>query len=62
MDHSGNKMSGYDRKKYVSKILYMYILGYEPDFGYIEAVRLLSSKNFSEKQIVRYPPLFSLNF
>lgn len=46
------KLDGYSRKKYVAKILYMYILGYEIDFGYIEAVRLLSSKKFSEKQIV----------
>lgn len=46
-------MDGYTRKKYVAKILYMYVLGYEPDFGYTEALRLLSSKKFSEKQMVR---------
>lgn len=45
-------MDGYGRKKYVAKILYMYVLGYEPDFGYTEALRLLSSKKFSEKQMV----------
>jgi hypothetical protein len=44
-------MSGYDRKKYVCKILYMYLLGYEPDFGYSEALNLLSSNKHSEKQI-----------
>lgn len=46
-------MDGYNRKKCVAKILYMYVLGYEPDFGYAEALRLLSSKKFSEKQMVR---------
>lgn len=46
-------MDGYTRKKCVAKILYMYVLGYEPDFGYAEALRLLSSKKFSEKQMVR---------
>jgi AP-2 complex subunit alpha len=45
-------LSGYERKKYVSKILYMYLLGYEPDFGYSEALNLLSSNKYSEKQIV----------
>lgn len=46
-------MDGYNRKKCVAKILYMYLLGYEPDFGYAEALRLLSSRKFSEKQMVR---------
>ena len=46
-------MDGYNRKKCVAKILYMYVLGYEPDFGYAEALRLLSSRKFSEKQMVR---------
>lgn len=46
-------MDGYQRKKCVAKILYMYVLGYEPDFGYAEALRLLSSRKFSEKQMVR---------
>ncbi len=43
---------GYDKKKYVAKILYMYMLGYELDFGYMEAVALLSSNKFQEKLIV----------
>jgi hypothetical protein len=52
-EQSSQKLDGYNRKKYVSKLLYMYLLGYEPDFGYMEAVRLLSGKRFTEKQIVR---------
>ncbi|KAJ3431183.1 ap-2 complex subunit alpha [Anaeramoeba flamelloides] len=45
------KMSGYDRKKYVAKLLYTYMIGYDIDFGHIEAVELLHSKKYSEKQI-----------
>jgi AP-2 complex subunit alpha len=46
-------MKGYDRKKYVSKLLYIQMLGYNFDFGHMEAVSLLSSVKYSEKQIVR---------
>lgn len=46
-------MTGYDRRKYVAKIIYMYMLGYEIDFGYMEAVTLLSSNKFQEKLIVK---------
>lgn len=44
-------MTGYDRKKYVAKLLYMYMLGYNIDFGHIEAVNLLSSDIYSEKHL-----------
>jgi len=44
-------VDGYDRRKYVSKILYMYLLGYDIDFGYLEAINLLSSLKFQEKLI-----------
>jgi AP-2 complex subunit alpha len=46
------KLDGYQKKKYVAKLLYMYILGYEIDFGHMEAVNLLSSQKYSEKQLV----------
>jgi len=42
-------ISGYDKKKYVWKLLYSYMLGYEIDFGHIQAVELCSSTKFSEK-------------
>ena len=45
------KLSGYERKKYVCKLLYMYILGWNVDFGHLEAITLLSSSKYSEKQI-----------
>ncbi len=46
-------IDGYDRRKYVSKLTYMYLLGYDIDFGYLEAVNLMSSLKFQEKLIVR---------
>ncbi len=49
---SGN-LDGYQKKKYVAKLLYIYILGYTIDFGHVEAVGLITSSKFQEKQIVR---------
>lgn len=45
------KMTSYDKKKYVSKLLYIYIMGYDLDFGHLEAVNLISGTKFSEKQV-----------
>jgi AP-2 complex subunit alpha len=45
------EMNGYDRKKYICKLLYMFMLGYEIDFGHMEAIRLLSGTKYSEKHI-----------
>lgn len=44
-------LSGYNKKKYVCKLLYVYILGWNVDFGHLEAVNLISSNKFSEKQV-----------
>ncbi|KAI9499694.1 adaptin N terminal region-domain-containing protein [Zychaea mexicana] len=44
-------LNGYQKKKYVCKLLYMYILGWDIDFGHLEAVNLISSTKYSEKQI-----------
>lgn len=44
-------LSGYDKKKYVCKLLYIYILGWNVDFGHLEAVNLISASKYSEKQI-----------
>jgi len=46
-----SNMNGYNRKKYVWKILYMFMLGYEIDFGHMEAVNLISSPRYSEKSV-----------
>ncbi|KAI9719701.1 MAG: hypothetical protein M1828_006134 [Chrysothrix sp. TS-e1954] len=45
------KLNSYDKKKYVCKLLYVYILGWNLDFGHLEAVNLISGSKFSEKQI-----------
>ena len=45
-------MTGYDKKKYVAKIIFTYILGYQVDVGHMEAVNLIASPVYSEKQIV----------
>lgn len=42
-------MSPYDRKKYVWKLIYAHILGYNIDFGHSEAVSLINQTRFSEK-------------
>jgi hypothetical protein len=39
--------------RYVAKIIFTYILGYKVDVGHMEAVNLISSAKYSEKQIVR---------
>ena len=47
--NSNKALSGYDKKKYVWKLLYIYILGYKIDFGYNYAADLITSIKFSEK-------------
>lgn len=44
-------VDGYQKKKYVCKLLFIFLLGHDIDFGHMEAVNLLSSNKYSEKQI-----------
>ncbi|KAL9610401.1 MAG: hypothetical protein Q9167_004884 [Letrouitia subvulpina] len=44
-------LNGYHKKKYICKLLYIYILGWNVDFGHLEAVNLISANKYSEKQI-----------
>ncbi|KAF9015163.1 adaptin N terminal region-domain-containing protein [Cyathus striatus] len=44
-------LDGYQKKKYVAKIIFTYILGYKVDVGHMEAVNLIASPKYSEKQI-----------
>ncbi|KAJ0964279.1 hypothetical protein J5N97_029401 [Dioscorea zingiberensis] len=39
------------KKKYVWKMLYIYMLGYDVDFGHMEAVSLISAPKYPEKQV-----------
>ena len=45
-------MDGYNKKKYVCKLLFMFLLGHDIDFGHIEAVNLTTSNKYTEKYIV----------
>ncbi|EPZ33551.1 Adaptin/AP-1 alpha/gamma subunit-like protein, partial [Rozella allomycis CSF55] len=44
-------LDGYQKKKYVSKLVYMYMLGVDIDFGHLEAISLISSTKYTEKQM-----------
>ena len=45
-------LDGYQKKKYVCKLLFIFLLGHDIDFGHMEAVNLLTSNKYTEKQIV----------
>uniref|UniRef100_H2Z4M4 AP-2 complex subunit alpha n=1 Tax=Ciona savignyi TaxID=51511 RepID=H2Z4M4_CIOSA len=47
----GRLNDGYSKKKYVCKLLFIFLLGHDIDFGHMEAVNLLSSNKYTEKQI-----------
>ncbi len=44
-------LSSYQKKKYVWKLCYIYMLGYDIDFGHLEFISLLSSTKFQEKSV-----------
>eukprot|EP00828_Plagiopyla_frontata_P033554 TRINITY_DN4358_c0_g1_i10.p1 TRINITY_DN4358_c0_g1~~TRINITY_DN4358_c0_g1_i10.p1 ORF type:complete len:861 (-),score=104.07 TRINITY_DN4358_c0_g1_i10:110-2692(-) len=46
---SSKGLTGYHKKKYLWKLLYMYVLGYDLDFGIEEGCFLINSIKFSEK-------------
>jgi len=50
---SSDKLNSYHKKKYVWKLVYIFVLGYDVDFGHTEAVSLMTSPKYSEK-IVGY--------
>ena len=43
------ELDTYSKKKYVWKLLYIFMLGYEVDFGVIEAIALLALSGYAEK-------------
>uniref|UniRef100_A0A3B5LZ21 Clathrin/coatomer adaptor adaptin-like N-terminal domain-containing protein n=1 Tax=Xiphophorus couchianus TaxID=32473 RepID=A0A3B5LZ21_9TELE len=55
-------LDGYSKKKYVCKLLFIFLLGHDIDFGHMEAVNLLSSNKYTEKQIVSPLLLISYHF
>ncbi|WFD30397.1 hypothetical protein MSPP1_001416 [Malassezia sp. CBS 17886] len=48
---SAAKLDGYQRKKYVAKVIFTFLQGYKVDVGLMEAVTLVTSTRYAEKQI-----------
>ena len=50
-DGSNPNLSSYQRKKYVWKLVYIHVLGYDVDFGHAEVMVLVRSPKYSEKHV-----------
>lgn len=50
-DGSNNALTPYHRKKYVWKLVYIHVLGYDVDFGHAEVLALVRSGKYSEKHV-----------
>lgn len=50
-DGSNPSLSSYQRKKYVWKLVYIHVLGYDVDFGHAEVLVLVRSNKYSEKHV-----------
>ena len=50
-DGSNQSLSSYQRKKYVWKMVYIHVLGYDVDFGHAEVLALVKSSKYSEKHV-----------
>jgi len=50
-DGSNPALSSYQRKKYVWKLVYIHVLGYDVDFGHAEVMVLVRSSKYSEKHV-----------
>lgn len=46
---ANKSLDGYSTKKYVWKLLYMYMLGYDVEIGHMEAMRLVAAPKYTEK-------------
>lgn len=50
-DGSNTALNSYQRKKYVWKLVYIHVLGYDVDFGHAEVMALIRSGKYSEKHV-----------
>ena len=48
---TSGKASSYDKKKYVWKLVYINMMGYDVDFGHMEMISLVSSPTYAEKLV-----------
>lgn len=46
-----SNLTAQQKKKYVWKLCYIYMLGYEVDFGHLEFISLTTSQKYSEKSV-----------
>jgi len=46
---TSKNLDGYGKKKYVWKLLYMYMMGYDIEIGHMEALQLIAVPKYSEK-------------
>lgn len=42
-------LASYDKKKYAWKLIYIFMLGYDIDFGHMQVINLVSGQKYSEK-------------
>lgn len=50
---SNPKLDGYQRKKYIAKLLFAHMQGHQVDISSLDAMTLVCSSKYSEKQMVR---------
>ena len=48
---TSSSLTSYQKKKYVWKMCYIFMLGYEIDFGHLEFIALLGSSKYTEKSV-----------
>jgi AP-2 complex subunit alpha len=48
---SSKGLDSYNRKKYVWKMIFMFMMGYEVDFGHMEIINCLTAQKYSEKHV-----------
>ena len=48
---SASTLTSYQKKKYVWKMCYIYMLGYEVDFGHSEFISIIGSQKYQEKAV-----------
>ncbi len=44
-------LDSYNKKKYVWKLVYIYMLGYDVEFGHMQVINLVSSSKYTEKHV-----------
>ncbi|KAK2945844.1 putative AP-2 complex subunit alpha [Blattamonas nauphoetae] len=44
-------LDGYNKRKYSLKLMFITVMGFTADFGHLEAIELIQSENYEDKQI-----------